>query len=62
MRRPATTASRKIGQFTVVNTATAMIPTIAGTCTANWTGTTRRCPNTSINREICGPMTAADSA
>ena len=59
---PATSASRKIGQFRSVVSAMTIIPAIAGTCTASWMGSTLLCPKTSICREICGPISAADSA
>ena len=41
---PATSASRKIGQFRSVVSAMTIIPAIAGTCTANWMGSTLLCP------------------
>ena len=59
---PATNASGKIGQVSVVNSVTTMIAAIAGTCTASCSRTIRRCPKESMSREIGGPMTAADSA
>ncbi len=59
---PPATANRKMGQLASVVSATATMPTTAGTWTASCSGTTRCCPKTSIARDICGPMTAADNA
>lgn len=39
---PARAASTKIGQLSGVHTATEINPATAGTCTASWSGTTRR--------------------